>query len=143
MMLRTIPTPLAAAAAALSMTASLPAGAVVITYPDFSSSAGLTLNGAATTVDNGIDPEPVLRLVPAATSQSGSAFGSATVNAATFSTYFEFRITEPGGIFDGFQTGADGLVFVVQPVSSSIGGAGGGLGYQGISPSVGVEFDTC
>nr|WP_052314663.1 PEP-CTERM sorting domain-containing protein [Desulfobacter postgatei] len=31
---------------------------------------------------------------------------------------------------------------MVQSVSSSIGGAGGGIGYAGISPSVGVEFDT-
>ena len=43
------------------------------------------------------------------------------------------RFTEPG---------ADGLVFVVQSVSSSIGGSGGGIGYAGIPNSVGVEFDT-
>src|SRR5262249_29589623 len=47
-----------------------------------------------------------------------------------------------GGISDGTAVGADGFVFVVQPVSSSIGASGGGLGYQGVTPSVGVEFDT-
>ncbi len=38
--------------------------------------------------------------------------------------------------------GADGIVFVFQPVSNSVGSLGGGLGYEGIVPSVGVEFDT-
>ena len=41
---------------------------------------------------------------------------------------------------DGF--GADGLVFVVQTNSNSVGGAGGGIGYQGIANSLGIEFDT-
>lgn len=38
--------------------------------------------------------------------------------------------------------GADGLVFVLQPISTSIGSTGGGLGYSGISPSIGVAIDT-
>ena len=119
------------------------AGAVTVTFSDFSSTGGLTLNGNAVgNLNNGIDANPVLRLVPATTGQSGSAFSSTTINAANFSTFFQFRITNPGGIHDGTDTGADGLVFVIQPVSSSIGGAGGGIGYQGINPSVGVEFDT-
>ncbi len=38
--------------------------------------------------------------------------------------------------------GADGIGFVLQPVSNGIGAIGGGLGFQGINPSLGVEFDT-
>ena len=38
--------------------------------------------------------------------------------------------------------GADGILFGLQPVSTSIGQAGEGLGFQGVSPSVGIEFDT-
>jgi gliding motility-associated-like protein len=38
--------------------------------------------------------------------------------------------------------GADGIAFVLQPLSSTIGGLGGGLGYQGVAPSLAVEFDT-
>ena len=38
--------------------------------------------------------------------------------------------------------GADGIAFIMQPVSNSEGSSGGGLGYMGISPSIGVEFDT-
>ena len=33
-------------------------------------------------------------------------------------------------------------MFVVQTVSNNVGGSGGGIGYQGIASSVGVEFDT-
>ena len=33
-------------------------------------------------------------------------------------------------------------MFVVQTVSNSVGASGGGIGYSGISPSLGVEFDT-
>ena len=38
--------------------------------------------------------------------------------------------------------GADGMVFGLQPVSTSIGQAGGGIGFENVMPSLGVEFDT-
>ena len=44
------------------------------------------------------------------------------------------------GRFDA--NGADGIAFVLQPLSINQGTTGGGLGYQGISPSLTVEFDT-
>jgi gliding motility-associated-like protein len=44
------------------------------------------------------------------------------------------------GCADG--TGADGIVFGLQPVSASIGQAGEGLGIGGVSPAVAIEFDT-
>jgi len=115
------------------------AGAAVISYPDFSSVAGLTLNGNAAQVGN------VLRLTPADYGQSGSAFSTSTVSLASnasFSTFFQFRFTNPGGACDGQGCGADGLVFVVQTVGNNVGGAGGGIGYAGINNSVGIEFDT-
>lgn len=116
--------------------------ATTIAFNDFSDTSILTLNGSATTGVTG--DGAVLRLTPALANRSGSAFSSATISASTFSTYFEFRITSPGGpVFDlNTINGADGLVFVVQSVSSSIGGAGEGIGYAGIGTSVGVEFDT-
>ena len=116
----------------------------VIAYPDFSNTAGLTINGDAIgNVNNGIDSNPVLRLARAAESQTGSAFSSDVVNATQFSTFFQFRITQPGGFSNGIDQGADGFVFVVQPVSPRlVGVGGGGLGYEGISPSIGVAFDT-
>ncbi len=112
---------------------------IVINYPDFSSVAGLTLNGNAAQVGN------VLRVTPATFGQSGSAFSTTPVTLssnASFSTYFQFRFTNPGGSCDGQGCGADGLTFTVQTVSNSVGGGGGGIGYAGISPSVAVEFDS-
>ena len=38
--------------------------------------------------------------------------------------------------------GADGLAFVLQNFDTGQGSPGGGLGYQGINPSVAIEFDT-
>ncbi|MEZ4930383.1 MAG: gliding motility-associated C-terminal domain-containing protein, partial [Chitinophagales bacterium] len=40
------------------------------------------------------------------------------------------------------DAGADGLVFVLQQNNTNIGVSGGGMGYGGIVPSLGVEFDT-
>ncbi len=125
---------------ALLAALAVPAKATTILFTNFSSTAGIVLNGSTATTVTG--DGSVLRLVPAVGNQSGSAFSQATINASSFSTFFEFRLTNPGGITDGVETGADGFVFVVQPVSSNIGGAGGGLGYSGITPSLGVEFDT-
>lgn len=111
--------------------------AAEIQYADFSDSTGLTINGdAVANFNNGIDVNPVLRLTSALEDQAGSAFSTTTVSAAGFSTTFEFRITDP----DFF--GADGLVFVVQPVSAASGTSGSGMGFEGITPSVGFEFDT-
>jgi hypothetical protein len=100
---------------------------------DFSDISFLTLSGSTEPINtaNGT----ILRLTPAANSQAGSVFSSFKVNTDRFSTHFTFRISNPN------NGGADGLVFVVQSVSSSIGGHGGGMGYSGIPNSVGVEFD--
>ena len=115
------------------------AGAAVINYADFSSVAGLTINGQAAQAGN------VLRVTQADYGQSGSAFSTSTVSLASnasFSTYFQFRFTSPGGACDGQGCGADGLVFVVQTVGNNVGGSGGGIGYDGIPNSLGIEFDT-
>lgn len=127
------------AALALAGSASAQAG-VVLSFNDFSSTAGLTLNGNAAQVGN------VLRVTPAIDGQAGSVFSTSTVSlaaGASFSTYFQFRFTNPDtGFCDGFGCGADGLVFVVQTVANNVGGAGGGIGYFGIPNSVGIEFDN-
>lgn len=127
--------PLLVTAAALAV----PASAQTIVFNDFSSVAGLQLNGNALQAGN------ALRLTSAGPNQSGSVFSTTTVNLASdasFSTFFTFRITESGGISDLDGTGADGITFTVQTVSNTAGGAGGGIGYLGIGNSVAVEFDT-
>ena len=116
-----------------------PSYATTITYADFSSVAGLQINGNAHQQGN------VLRLTNATTSQSGSAFSQSAVSLganASFSSFFVFQISNSGGIGDGDGVGADGLTFTVQTVSNTSGGSGGGIGYQGISNSVAIEFDT-
>ncbi|MDD2851861.1 MAG: L-type lectin-domain containing protein [Desulfuromonadaceae bacterium] len=122
---------------------SVDSQATTVVFNDFATTSGLTLNG---NTNHTFTPQDgnVLRLTQASPNQSGSAFSTTTLNASSFSTFFKFRITNPGGtLFDGnTDTGADGITFVVQSVSSSIGGLGQGIGYAGIGSSVGVEFDT-
>jgi len=115
-----------------------------INLADFSDTSSLALNGSAAVVEGGPDQSPILRITPAKGNQAGSVFSQTQLNSRTFSSYFQFRISDPGGsVFDcNTKAGADGIVFVVQPISSDIGGSGAGIGYSGIDRSVGVEFDT-
>ncbi len=119
------------------------AGQTTVIYNDFSDTSALDLNGSAAVVNFG--GQNVLRLTPATTSQSGSAFLTPAItlaDQASFSTSFTFQITNSGSGGDSDGPGADGIAFVVQTVSSSAGGLGGGIGYAGILNSVAVEFDT-
>ena len=120
--------------------------APIINYQNFNDVSAFTLNGVTASINTGgqgvIGPNPgderVLRLTNFV-GQSGSAFLTSPFSLAadaSFSGYFEFQITNP------INGGADGIVFTVQTQSNTAGGAGGGIGYQGISPSVGIEFDT-
>lgn len=124
---------------AMASVATLAQAALVVDYPDFSDTTGLTINGDAARVGD------VLRVTRDTFSQAGSAFSTNTVSLASgaaFSTYFQFRFTNPGGACDGMGCGADGIVFTVQTVANNVGGGGGGIGYFGIPKSVGVEFDN-
>ncbi|MCP5532074.1 MAG: DUF1929 domain-containing protein [Akkermansiaceae bacterium] len=102
-------------------------------FANFPSAAGLVLNGNAAVTSS------LLRLTTATTNQAGSAWlgQSFPVRGDTsFATRFVFRQT-------GAADGADGLVFVVQGLSSDVLGTGGGsLGYGGIGSSLAVEFDS-
>ncbi len=45
--------------------------------------------------------------------------------------------------FGQSNAGADGIVFVLQTVGNkALGNTGGGIGFEGFSPSFGIEFDT-
>lgn len=100
-------------------------------YPDFSSVAGLTLNGDA--IQSGI----VLRVTPDAEGQAGSAWYTTAKQhlADGFDTTFTFRMS--GGM------SGDGMAFVIQDeATTALGGTGSGLGYDGITRSIAIEFDT-
>jgi Legume lectin domain len=113
-----------------------------INFPNFCNTSAFTLNGITATLNP--NAQCVLRLTNGF-GPSGSAFLTNTFSLASdasFSTFFSFQIPNPVGIGDADGPGADGIVFTVQTVSNTAGGGGGGIGYQGISPSVGVELDT-
>jgi hypothetical protein len=132
----------AAIAALLGVTSAY---AQSFVYTDFSNPSGLQINGNAAVVNGVPGDGKVLRLTPANFSQSGSAFSTTQITLGannSFSTEFSFRITGSGGASDNDGLGADGIMFVVQPVSNNVGTGGGGIGYQGIPTSLGIEFDT-
>ena len=47
-------------------------------------------------------------------------------------------------VFLGYKDadGADGIVFVLQQVGTSVGAQGQGLGFEGLAPSIGIPIDT-
>jgi len=136
------------------------ANATTITFDDMSNLSSFILNDRTAVVhgvtddDNGPtintvlngDGEKVLRLTDSLGFISGTAFLENTIsltNNRSFSTAFKFQITNPVGAVDSDGvTGADGLALVLQGVGNNVGGVGGGMGYQGLSPSLAVEFDT-
>jgi Legume lectin domain len=111
--------------------------AVSIEYPNFSSAnvSALQLNGAAAVVP------PALQLTPAKGGQQSSAFYTTTVDPSqAWSTQFEISMSK------GSPTPADGIVFVLQndprgATALAKSTEGGSLGFSGINPSLGLEFD--
>jgi hypothetical protein len=102
---------------------------------DNSKSDVFQLNGAA--VLNGTS----IRLTPNEQYTAGSAFLNSPFTLGSnfvFNAYFNFTLGAGG------RSGrhADGFVFALQTVSSKAGATGGNLGFGGITPSFGVEFDT-
>ncbi|HEV7588066.1 MAG TPA: Ig-like domain-containing protein [Longimicrobium sp.] len=89
-----------------------------------------------------------IRLTPAEMWTAGSAWSSSKQPVAGgFEARFAMRMGNPGPadllVQGNTAPGADGIVFVIQNASqNAIGGQGIGLGYQGMTSSVAVEFDT-
>jgi hypothetical protein len=90
-----------------------------------------TRNGSATIQGN------VVTLTLARSNQSGSVWQNDKLDLdADFSIDADVYL----GTIDA--SGADGIAFVLQPLSVNAGSSGGGLGYAGISPSIAIEYDT-
>ncbi len=62
------------------------------------------------------------------------------MNKIRLDNSFEFKFDVNLGCKDA--DGADGMVFMLQPISTNIGSQGGGIGYDGVRPSVAIEIDT-
>ena len=90
------------------------------------------LNGSATR-----DNCNCYTLTPAAFTQSGSVWNSNKIN---LNNSFDFNFNVYLGCQD--VNGADGIVFILQPISTSLGSSGEGMGFSGISPSIGIALDT-
>jgi gliding motility-associated-like protein len=69
--------------------------------------------------------------------ESGSFWN---INKIDLNESFDYKFN----VFLGCENddGADGIVFVLQPISTSVGTTGQGLGFAGISPSIGIAIDT-
>ncbi len=93
---------------------------------------GFYLNGAAVQWN-----DTCWQLTPDTLEQTGSIWNAEKVN---LNESFEVLMRMYFGCKD--EQGADGIVFGLQPLSTSVGVAGEGIGFQGVAPSLGIEFDT-
>jgi legume-like lectin family protein len=112
-------------------------------YQDFSSVTGLTLNSEASQEVAG--GRTVLRLSHDRKVSGGSVWTNTPVPTDAFSAYFVLRISDPSGIGDpcSNEIGGDGLAFVLQNEGPlALGGLGSGLGAEGITPALVIEFDN-
>lgn len=135
--IRSIKFSLAAVLAANFGVAVFPANAQTVSYPDFAGACGgsLTCVGSA-----GVTASNYLQLTPPTYWQAGAAYSTTPVTLGTngtFSTTFQFQLSNPGGIDP-----ADGITFILAASPSGLGSSGISLGYGGVSNSVAVEFDT-
>ena len=83
-------------------------------------------------------PDGYLRLTRDSGNLWGSAFNKNKIvmpENFAFTSYFQFQILRS-------TTRADGFVFVIQGSTATAGGTGQDLGFTGINPGFGIEFDT-
>ncbi len=94
--------------------------------------AQFQLNGNSSSLGN-----ECYQITPASTAQNGSIWSQTQLD---LSNSFNLYIRMNFGCSDG---GADGMAFALQQAGlNATGISGDGIGYGGITPSLGVEFDT-
>lgn len=76
-------------------------------------------------------------LTQATNTQSGSVWNSTQIN---LNQPFDFSFNVYLGCKDA--DGADGIVFILQTVATSVGSTGEGMGFAGVVPSIGITLDT-
>ncbi len=88
----------------------------------------MALNGAASIVGTS------LVLTDGGPNEAASAYDPTPVFVQKFTTAFDFQLTKAKG---------DGFTFTILNVGNlySTGGHGGGLGYEGLTPSAAIKFD--
>jgi hypothetical protein len=105
--------------------------AVVNYSTGFTSTTNLALVNGATLAAG------ALELTDGGNYEARAIWYSTPVNVQEFTTDFTFQITPASA------NSTDGLTFTIQNQGlTAHGGMGGSLGYQGVTPSVAVKFDT-
>jgi gliding motility-associated-like protein len=97
-----------------------------------STKAQYILNGAAQK-----DNCHCYTLTPEDFTKSGSVWNNTKID---LHNSFDFWFNVFLGCKDG--NGADGIVFMLQPLSTNVGTTGEGMGFDGIRPSIGIALDT-
>lgn len=107
-------------------TAQTTGGVPLPNFPTGFTGTGLKLNAATISGTS-------LQLADGGLNEARSAYFTSTVGVQTFTTVFDFQLT---------NAKADGFTFVIQNQGiTAVGSRGGGLGYQNITNSVAVKFD--
>jgi hypothetical protein len=124
----------AVAAAAYTISTAGTAPPAVNDPNGFTSAAGFTLLGGATLTAS--VPGGALQLTDGNNFEARAVWFSTPVNIQRFTTDFMFQITPAS------PNASDGMTFTIQNMGlNAVGGIGGALGYQSITPSVAVKFD--
>ena len=98
-------------------------------------SAQFQLNGDASAINC-----KCYQLTPDMGNKAGSVWN---INQIDLNQPFDYSFTVNLGCNNTSQwAGADGMVFALQPLNTSIGSSGGQMGLGGVSPSLGVYLDT-
>lgn len=103
----------------------------LLAFAPQNSVAQFILNGAATQ-----SSERCYQLTPDALNKAGSIWNTTKIN---LNESFEVILDIKFGCKDA--GGADGIVFGFQPLSTSVGSVGQGLGFLNVKPSIGIEMD--
>lgn len=104
----------------------------LLLFLPLSLTAQIHLNGAAVQLS-----DSCYRLTGETNNSAGSIWSEDKID---LNESFDVIVKVFLGCKDG--DGADGMVFGFQPISTSVGGVGGGIGFAGIVPSLGIEMDT-
>ncbi len=98
----------------------------------FAANAQYVVNGNAAVLGSSS-----FRLTEAKLNQHGSVWFQNKINLD-----FDFVIEADLNFGTRNADGADGIAFVLQPICTGLGTVGEGIGYEGINPSIAIEYDT-
>jgi gliding motility-associated-like protein len=108
---------------------------LVLSFFKIEINAQFQLNGDASVINC-----KCYQLTPDMGNKAGSVWN---INLIDLNQPFDYNFTVNLGCNNTSQwAGADGMVFALQPLNTSIGSSGGQMGLGGVSPSLGIYIDT-